>query len=87
MDQLGNLAAEINDIVDEDDIHTENENHPGGHMSLQAIHSRTISEISAMADKMSDLIQEIRNVTKENEERLRSMELDLQLLGLENTDG
>ena len=48
-----------------------------------AKHRQTIVEISKMADKMSSLVQEIRNTTKETDDRLRQMETDLQILGLE----
>lgn len=44
---------------------------------------QTIVEISKMADKMSSLVQEIRNTTRETDERLRQMETDLHILGLE----
>jgi hypothetical protein len=46
-------------------------------------HRQTIVEISKMADKMSALVQEIRNTSRETDDRLRQMETDLQILGLE----
>lgn len=46
-------------------------------------HRQTITEISRMADKMSTLVQEIRNTTRETDDRLRQMEADLKILGLE----
>jgi len=46
-------------------------------------HRRTITEIAKMADKMSGLIQEIRNTSRETDDRLKQMETDLQILGLE----
>lgn len=48
-----------------------------------AKHRKMVVEISRMADKMSNLVQEIRNTTRETDDRLRQMEADLSILGLE----
>jgi len=48
-----------------------------------AKHSQTIVEISRMADKMSNLLQEVRNTSRETDDRLRQVEIDLRILGLE----
>jgi len=46
-------------------------------------HRQTIVEISKMADKMSVLVQEIRNSSRETDDRLLQIETDLRILGLE----
>jgi len=48
-----------------------------------ARHRQTIVEISRMADKMSSLVQEIRNTSRETDDRLLQMETDLRILGIE----
>ena len=74
------------DATDDHDGDTD-ESGLNGHSPIPeevARHRRTITEISAMADKMSGLIQEIRNTSRETDERLRQMETDLKILGLED---
>jgi hypothetical protein len=44
---------------------------------------RAILEISKMADRMSSLLQETRNINVETDERLRKVEADLSLIALE----
>lgn len=44
---------------------------------------RAILEISKMADRMSLLLQETRNINVETDERLRMVEEDLSLIALE----
>ena len=44
---------------------------------------RAILEISKMADRMSSLIQESRNINVETNDRLRQVEADLSLIALE----
>jgi hypothetical protein len=44
---------------------------------------RSILEISRMADRMSLLLQETRNINVETDERLRRVEEDLSLIALE----
>ena len=44
---------------------------------------RAILEISRMADRMSLLLQETRNINVETDERLRRVEADLSLIALE----
>jgi len=47
----------------------------------------SIQEISRMADRMTLMIQEIRNTNVEADERLRKVEADLKLIELEQRDG
>jgi hypothetical protein len=44
---------------------------------------RAILEISRMADRMSSLLQETRNINVETDERLRRLEADLSLIASE----
>jgi len=44
---------------------------------------RAILEISKMADRMSSLLQETRNINVETDERLRRVEADLSLIASE----
>lgn len=44
---------------------------------------RSIHEISKMADRMSLLLQESRNINGETDDRLRQIEADLSLIALE----
>jgi hypothetical protein len=44
---------------------------------------KSIQEISAMADRMTILLQDSRNNTVEADERLRKVEEDLKLIALE----
>jgi hypothetical protein len=73
------------DVVDDHDEIPE-KNGVVGHVNARdeiAKHNQTIVEISKMADKMSSLVQEIRNTSKETDGRLREVETDLRILGLE----
>lgn len=73
------------DVVDDRDEISE-ENGVGEHVHARdeiAKNNQTIVEISKMADKMSALVQEIRNTSRETDDRLLSVEEDLRILGLE----
>lgn len=83
------VASELRMLgVDEDDGAVSKERPSGrnGISSEQAdIESdrRAILEISKMADRMSSLLQETRNINVETDERLRRVEADLSLIALE----
>lgn len=44
---------------------------------------RSILEISKMADRMSNLLQETRKINVETDDRLRQVEADLKLIAME----
>lgn len=73
------------DVVDDrDEIPEENGVGEHAHARDEIVkNNQTIVEISKMADKMSDLVQEIRNTSRETDDRLLSVEEDLRILGLE----
>ena len=85
------VIAEMNtlgissDVIDEHDESPSEQGLNGHGQAYEEVakHRQTIIEISKMADKMSSLVQEIRNTSKETDDRLLSIENDLMILGLE----
>jgi hypothetical protein len=84
MKTLG-IGKDVDDDLEEIPEESEVNGFSGKHASSEEVvkHRQTIVEISKMADKMSALVQEIRNTSKETDDRLRQMETDIQILGLE----
>lgn len=52
-----------------------------------AANRKAISQISQMADRMSSMVEEIRNNSVETDSRLRQVEADLKLIELETQNG
>jgi len=73
----------------DDDSGSSTRNHASGRNGINSEQDdiendrQAILEISRMADLMSSLLQETRNINVETDERLRKVEADLSLIALE----
>lgn len=82
--EMRTLGINSDAVDDHDELPGETSEDEHVHAQSEiAKHSQTIVEISRMADKMNNLLQEVRNTSKETDDRLRQVDIDLRILGLE----